>query len=65
MVCIRKNYTVVVADDFGSSSSVNHAVAEAHDRGLLTAASLMAGGSAFEEAVEIAQNRKGLSVGLH
>ncbi len=61
----RKKYAVIVADDFGSSSSVNLAVAEAHDRGILTAASLMAGGVAFEEAVEIARKRRGLSVGLH
>jgi hopanoid biosynthesis associated protein HpnK len=61
----RKKYVVIVADDFGSSSSVNRAVAEAHDRGILTAASLMAGGAAFEEAVEIARKRRSLSVGLH
>jgi hopanoid biosynthesis associated protein HpnK len=61
----RKKYAVIVADDFGSSSSVNLAVAEAHDRGILTAASLMAGGAAFEEAAEIARKRRGLSVGLH
>lgn len=61
----RKKYAVIVADDFGSSSSVNLAVAEAHDKGILTAASLMAGGAAFEEAVEIARKRRGLSVGIH
>jgi len=61
----RKKYAVIVADDFGSSTSVNLAVAEAHDRGILTAASLMAGGAAFEEAVEIARKRRGLSIGLH
>jgi len=65
MTHCRKKYAVIVADDFGSSSSVNLAIAEAHDRGILTAASLMAGGSAFEEAVEIAQKRRGLSIGLH
>jgi hopanoid biosynthesis associated protein HpnK len=64
MACTPK-YAIIVADDFGSSSSVNLAVAEAHDEGILTAASLMAGGTAFEEAVEIARRRKGLSVGLH
>jgi hopanoid biosynthesis associated protein HpnK len=61
----RKKYAIIVADDFGKSSSVNLAIAEAHDRGILTAASLMAGGAAFEEAVEIARKRRGLSVGLH
>lgn len=60
-----KKFAVIVADDFGKSSSVNHAVAEAHDRGMLTAASLMAGGAAFDEAVEMARKRRSLSVGLH
>jgi hopanoid biosynthesis associated protein HpnK len=58
-------YLVTVADDFGRSSSVNLAVANAFDSGILTAASIMAGGDAFEEAVRIALERPGLSVGLH
>jgi predicted glycoside hydrolase/deacetylase ChbG (UPF0249 family) len=58
-------YLVIVADDLGRSSSVNLAIAEAHDRGILTAASIMAGGSAFDEAVRIVLNRRQLSVGLH
>ena len=61
----RKKYAVIVADDFGSSSSVNLAIAEAHDRGILTAASIMTGGTEFDEAVELARKRRGLSVGLH
>jgi hopanoid biosynthesis associated protein HpnK len=61
----RKKYAVIVGDDFGSSSSVNLAVAEAHDKGILTATSLIAGGAAFEEAVEMARKRRSLSVGLH
>ncbi|MBZ0158068.1 MAG: ChbG/HpnK family deacetylase [Alphaproteobacteria bacterium] len=60
-----RKYLVVVADDFGRTSSVTCAVAEAHDRGILKAASLMAGGDAFSEAVRVAHTRKGLSVGLH
>lgn len=56
---------VVAADDFGRSHSVNQAVAEAHDRGILTAASIMAGGEAFQEAVYIARDRPRLSVGIH
>ncbi|MCL5023635.1 MAG: ChbG/HpnK family deacetylase [Nitrospirae bacterium] len=56
---------VVVADDLGRSLAVNSAVAEAHDRGILTAASMMVTGEAFEEAVIIVSNRRQLSVGLH
>jgi hopanoid biosynthesis associated protein HpnK len=56
---------VVVSDDFGRSSSVNRAVAEAHDRGIVTAASIMTRGKGFEEAVLLARRRSALSVGLH
>jgi hopanoid biosynthesis associated protein HpnK len=56
---------VIVADDFGRSSSVNLAIAEAHDRGILSSASIMAGEKAFDEAVRIARCRSRLSVGLH
>ncbi len=55
---------VVIADDFGSSSSVNHAVADAYENGIVTGASLMPAGAAFDEAVRIAHST-GLSVGLH
>ncbi len=58
-------HVVTVADDFGASSPVNRAVAEAHDRGILTAASIMAAGEAFDEAVLLASRRPQLSVGLH
>ncbi len=56
---------VVVADDLGKSREVNRAVALAHDRGILGAASLMAGGAAFDDAVETARARPTLSIGLH
>lgn len=58
-------YLVVTADDFGRSSAVNRAVAEAHEQGILTAASIMTGGKAFTEAVLIARRNADLSVGLH
>ena len=61
----QDRYLVVVADDFGRSASVNKAVAMACDAGILTSASLMAGGDAFEEAIELAEKYPGLSVGLH
>jgi len=58
-------YAVINADDFGMSSTVNMAVAEAHDRGLLTSASIMAGGQAFDDAVRIIGKWSTLSPGLH
>jgi hopanoid biosynthesis associated protein HpnK len=60
-----ERYAVFTADDLGRSASVNRAVMESHDRGVVRAASIMAGGEAFEEAVEAARARPGLSVGLH
>jgi predicted glycoside hydrolase/deacetylase ChbG (UPF0249 family) len=62
---LNKMYLVTVADDLGRSLSVNQAIAEAHDRGIITAASLMASGEAFQEAVQVAHERSKLSVGLH
>ncbi len=56
---------VVNADDFGRSRSINRAVIQAHQRGILTTASLMVNGAACEEAVELARDNPGLGVGLH
>jgi len=58
-------HLVVVADDMGKSVSVNRAIAEAHDKGCLTAASIMAGGDAFDDAVKTILERSRLSAGLH
>lgn len=56
---------IVNADDFGLSAGVNRAVEIAWQDGILTQASLMSGGEAFDEAVEIARRNPGLQVGLH
>ena len=56
---------IINSDDFGFSSSVNAAVAEARKFGILTSASLMVTGKAAREAVSIAKDDPGLAVGLH
>ena len=56
---------VVTADDFGAATAVNEAVERAHVEGILTAASLMVGGAAVEDAVERARRLPRLGVGLH
>lgn len=56
---------IINADDFGSTSAVNAAVAMAHNQGVLTSASLMVTGSAFREAVLVAKENPNLAVGLH
>lgn len=56
---------IITSDDFGLSSGVNRAVEQAWRVGLLTCASLMPGGNAFDEAIGIARRNPGLQVGLH
>jgi hopanoid biosynthesis associated protein HpnK len=53
------------ADDFGKSSAINQAVVKAHQEGVLTSASVLVNGKAFNEAVKIAQDNPRLGVGLH
>lgn len=61
----RERLLIVSADDFGLSSSVNAGIVRAHREGLLTNASLMVNGAAFEEAVDQARSLPELGVGLH
>jgi hopanoid biosynthesis associated protein HpnK len=56
---------IVNADDFGYTSGVNRAVAETHRARIVTSATLMATGAAFDDAVRIAHSNPGLSVGCH
>jgi hopanoid biosynthesis associated protein HpnK len=56
---------IINGDDFGISSATNHAIVRAHREGILTSASLMVNGAAFEEAVALAKENPTLSLGLH
>lgn len=56
---------IINADDFGLTAGVNRAIVEAHQRGVVTSATLMANGRAFAEAVGQARSAPGLSVGCH
>lgn len=56
---------IINADDFGLTSGVNRAILEAHQHGVVTSATLMAGGRAFAEAVKLAQCAPQLNVGCH
>ena len=47
---------IINADDFGLTSGVNHAIAEAHERGIVTSTTLMANSRAFDEAAELARS---------
>jgi predicted glycoside hydrolase/deacetylase ChbG (UPF0249 family) len=56
---------IVNADDFGFTRDVNQGIVEAHRRGILTAATLMANGAAFEDAVRLARDTPTLDIGCH
>src|SRR5436190_15416952 len=56
---------IINADDFGRSHSINQAVIQSHAEGILTSASLMVNGDAFDEAVELSRRNPSLGVGLH
>ncbi|HXS13825.1 MAG TPA: ChbG/HpnK family deacetylase [Acidobacteriaceae bacterium] len=56
---------IINADDFGLTPGINRAIAELHDAGAVTSATLMATGPAFDDAVALAQARPSLGVGCH
>ncbi len=56
---------IINADDFGLTLGINRAIAELHRTGVLTSATLMATGPAFEDAVAIARANPTLGVGCH
>src|SRR6266849_3504448 len=56
---------VVNADDFGFTRDVNQGIIEAHQRGILTATTLIANGDAFEDGVRLARENPGLDLGAH
>jgi predicted glycoside hydrolase/deacetylase ChbG (UPF0249 family) len=60
---------IVNADDFGVTPGVNRAIVEAEQQGIVTSATMMAGGGAFDDAAEqalsLAQRGARFSVGCH
>ena len=55
----------MTGDDFGLSTPVNEAIIKAHEKGILTTASLMVSAPAADEAVAQAKALPSLKVGLH
>jgi chitin disaccharide deacetylase len=56
---------IVNADDFGFSAGINRGIIEAHERGIVTSASLMVDQAAAASAGRYARDHPQLSVGLH
>jgi chitin disaccharide deacetylase len=62
---LHRRLLIVNADDFGLSLGVNAGIIEAHERGIVTSASLMVRGPAATQAADYALQHPALSVGLH
>jgi predicted glycoside hydrolase/deacetylase ChbG (UPF0249 family) len=56
---------IINADDFGLTPGINRSILELHSAGVLTSATLMATGPAFEDAVAITKAHPTLGVGCH
>lgn len=56
---------VVNADDFGFNRDVNRGIVRCHREGILTAATVMAAGDAFADAVSLAGENPRLEIGVH
>lgn len=56
---------LINADDFGFTRDVNAGIVHAHREGILAAATLMATGGAFEDAVRLTRENPSLDVGCH
>jgi predicted glycoside hydrolase/deacetylase ChbG (UPF0249 family) len=60
-----KRHLIVNADDFGQSPGVNRGIITAHERGIVTSASLMVRWPAAREAAAYGRAQPRLSLGLH
>jgi predicted glycoside hydrolase/deacetylase ChbG (UPF0249 family) len=58
-------WLIVNADDLGLSAGVNAGIAEAHERGIVTSASLMVRAAAAAAAADLVRGQAELAVGLH
>jgi hopanoid biosynthesis associated protein HpnK len=56
---------IINADDLGLTAGVNRGILRAFQAGVVTSASLLVTGSAFDEAVALARQNPELDVGLH
>ena len=62
---IRMKQLIFNADDFGMTRGVNEGIVRARRDGVLTSATLMANGLAFEDAVKRAFENPKLGIGCH
>ncbi len=58
-------FLIVNADDLGQTPGINRGIREAHERGIVTSASLMVDEPGSEEAAHLGAELPELSIGLH
>src|SRR5215510_1184385 len=58
-------FLIVNADDFGQSPGVNRGIIEAHERGIVTSASLMVRWPAAAQAAVYSRKHPELGLGIH
>jgi chitin disaccharide deacetylase len=56
---------IVNADDLGWTEGVNRGIVEAHREGLVTSATLLANGRAFDSGIDAARKNPELGIGVH
>ncbi|MEO8500081.1 MAG: ChbG/HpnK family deacetylase [Vicinamibacteria bacterium] len=56
---------IVSGDDLGLHEAINRGVLEAHEEGIVTSASIVACGRAFDHACRLVEKRKKLGIGIH
>lgn len=61
----RVKSLIVNADDLGWTEGVNRGIVDAHRKGLVTSASLLANGEAFEDALRVRSDCPELGIGVH
>ena len=56
---------IVSGDDLGLHEAINSGVLEAHEEGIVTSASIVASGRAFDHACRLVEKRRKLDIGIH
>ena len=62
---MKRKRLIVNADDFGLTEGINRAIVRGHKNGIITSATVMANGAAFESAAEASRHLATLGVGVH
>jgi chitin disaccharide deacetylase len=63
--CSSVKRLIINADDFGLTAGVNRAIVEAHQRGVVSSASMMANSAELDQAIGLARDLPQLSIGCH